>query len=147
MATNRTMMARGLGVFGIVLGIAEMVAPRRIARLAGAEGHERLIRGFGAREIASGLPLLVARQPAPWLWARVAGDLLDGGLLGTGLADPTKRKRAIIATLVVAPVVVLDLLYAIKGSSSQSDGVSDGGKSTQMRNPPPGQRPLADGAV
>lgn len=141
---NRNLVARGLGVFGIFLGLAEVLVPRRVARLAGAEGHEKIVRGFGAREIASGIPLLVARQPAPWLWARVVGDLLDGGLLGAGLADPAKRKRALVATLVVAPVVALDLIYAIKGK----------GKAQEHTLPLEGaavndtdQRPLAQGAI
>ena len=110
-------VARGLGLFGIGLGLAELIAPKSMARLNGLEGQEGVIQAFGAREIASGIPLLRADDPAPWLWVRVAGDALDGGLLGTGLAasDSARRKRALLATLAVAPVVALDLIYALKG--------------------------------
>ena len=110
-------VARGLGLFGIGLGLSELIAPKSMARLSGLEGQEGVIQAFGAREIASGIPLLLADDPVPWLWVRVAGDAFDGGLLGTGLAasDPTRRKRALMATLAVAPVVALDLIYALKG--------------------------------
>lgn len=118
---GRTAVARGLGLVGIGLGIAEMIAPRRVARLSGVDGHESLVRAFGVREIASGMPLLLAREPAPWLWGRVIGDALDAGLLGLGLTrDPARRRRALIATLTVAPVVALDLLYALKGRRARS---------------------------
>ena len=116
---DRKAIARGLGWFGIGLGIAELLAPKRMTRLSGAEGHEGLVRAFGAREIASGIPLLLADEPAPWLWARVIGDALDAGLLGSGIADPARRKRALLATLAVAPVVALDLLYAAKGRQDE----------------------------
>ena len=68
---------------------------------------------YGLREIASGALILAAEDPKAWLWTRVVGDALDGLLLSEGMmADNLNRKRAILATLAVAPVVVLDTLYA-----------------------------------
>ena len=105
MATvDRKVIARGLAWFSIGLDVAELLMPRRMARLSGVEGHEDLVQAFGVREIASGISLLLTDEPAPWLWGRVIGDALDAGLLGTGLASPARRKRALLATLAVAPV-------------------------------------------
>lgn len=69
--------ACGLGFFSIGLGIAELVAPRVIASLAGARVSPSVIRLYGMREIATGVGLLMAWQRGPWLWGRVAGDALD----------------------------------------------------------------------
>ena len=108
-------VARGLGWFGIGLGLAELFAPKAVARATGLQGRERLLQVFGAREIASGVLILAADDPASWLWARVAGDGLDGGVLAAGLAPSNPhRGRTLLATLAVAPVVALDLLYALR---------------------------------
>ena len=42
------------------------------------EGHETLVRAFGAREIVSGIMSLSVDKNAG-LWARVGGDGLDAG--------------------------------------------------------------------
>ncbi len=110
---NSRDMARGLAWFGIGLGLAELLAPRAVARAAGLRGHEGLLQAFGAREIASGAVILAAKDPEAWLWTRVAGDVLDGLLLSAGMkAGNPGRQRAMLATLAVAPVVVLDAVYA-----------------------------------
>jgi len=70
-------LARGLGIFSIAIGVAELIAPRWIAGLAGARVSPTMIRAFGVREIATGVGLLMAAKRAPWLWGRVAGDTLD----------------------------------------------------------------------
>ena len=70
-------LACGLGIFSIAIGVAELVAPRWIARRAGARVSPNMIRAFGVREIATGVGLLMAAKRAPWLWGRVAGDALD----------------------------------------------------------------------
>lgn len=106
-------VARGLAWFGIGLGLTELLAPRVVAHATGLKGHERLLQAFGVREIASGALILVAEEPDAWLWTRVVGDALDGLLLSYGMraANP-ERARALVATLAVGPVVVLDILYA-----------------------------------
>ena len=108
-------VARGLGWFGIGLGLVEVFAPRALGRVVGLERHAGLLRLFGLREIASGVLILAADDPEPWLWARVAGDGFDGALLAAVLSpDNPRRVRTLLATLAVAPVVVLDLIYAPK---------------------------------
>ena len=114
MTDGRT-VARGLGWFGIGIGLLEVFAPRALARATGLQGRETLLQAFGLREIASGVLILAADEPEPWLWARVAGDALDGGVLAAGLAPSNPhRSRTMLATLAVAPVVALDLLYALR---------------------------------
>ena len=112
---DRDAMARGLGWFGIGLGVVEVLAPKSLARAIGLEKHAGLLRAFGLREIAAGVMILTADDPQPWLWARVAGDGMDGALLASGmLASNPQRVRTLLATLAVAPVVVLDFIYALK---------------------------------
>ena len=111
-------VARGLAWFGIGLGLVETLAPGAVARAAGLEDHEGTIRAFGLREIASGAIVLAAREPAKWLWVRVAGDGLDGALLAKGMRPGNPgQMRAVMATLAVAPVVVLDMIYSLRALS------------------------------
>ena len=106
-------IARGLAWFGIGLGAAELLAPRRVAQAAGLEGHETLVALFGAREIAAGAYMLATPHPQDRLWVRVAGDALDGLLLASRLGGSNPHAaRTLAATLAVAPVVLLDLAYA-----------------------------------
>ncbi|HEX4948410.1 MAG TPA: SRPBCC family protein, partial [Blastocatellia bacterium] len=105
-------LARGLGWFSLGLGVAEMVAPRGLARLIGLRGdHSNLFRMLGAREIASGIGLLTQRQPTAGAWSRVAGDAMDLALLGTAFTSPkANRGRLAAATAAVAGVTALDVL-------------------------------------
>lgn len=106
-------IARGLAWFGIGLGVAELLAPRRVAQAAGLEGHEALVALFGAREIAAGVFMLASPHPQDRLWLRVVGDALDGALLASRLGPSNPHAaRALAATLAVAPVVLLDVAYA-----------------------------------
>ena len=106
-------IASGLAWFGIGLGVVELVAPRSVARATGLEGHAKVIRLYGLREITSGAVMLAARDPQAWLWTRVLGDALDGALLASRLgADNPHRERTLLSTLAVAPVVALDVAYA-----------------------------------
>jgi hypothetical protein len=75
-------MSLGLGYFSLALGAAELLASRRIARALDAQGHEGLIKAFGAREIVAGVGLLQAPAHATRVWNRVAGDAMDLSALG-----------------------------------------------------------------
>ena len=55
-------MASGLGWFGIALGLAEVAAPRTLARSLGMIGSERLMSAYGLREVATGIGILCARD-------------------------------------------------------------------------------------
>ena len=106
-------LARGLGMFSIVLGLVEVAAARTLTRTLGMEGNEPLVRLYGLREIVKGVGILASRDPTPWMWGRVAGDGLDMATLLTGLnEDNPKRGNVGIALASVAGVTALDLYCA-----------------------------------
>jgi hypothetical protein len=108
-------VARALGWFSIGLGAAELVAPGALGRFLGTE-RRGLLRGFGLREIAAGLGILVADRVAPFIWGRVAGDVLDLAALGLAIKRG-RRRNALIATGAVAGVTALDILVGQRLSS------------------------------
>jgi hypothetical protein len=82
-------LAGAMGWLGIGLGLAGVLAPRRTARMLGVRDTRSAttaLRVVGLREIATGLGILTRPRPAGWLWARVAGDLMDLALLTPALA-------------------------------------------------------------
>jgi hypothetical protein len=100
--------ARGLGWFSIALGIAEVLMPHTLARNLGLRSAA-LVRLCGLREIATGVGLLMARDPAPWTAARVGGDLLDAATLLPAVGpDNPRRGAAIGAMATVAAVTAVD---------------------------------------
>jgi hypothetical protein len=106
-------LARGLGLFSIALGIAEVAAPRAPARALGMKGQEGLIAGYGVREIATGIGILASKDPTPWVWGRVAGDGLDLATLATALEGNNPKKGNVgIAMAAVAGVTALDVYCA-----------------------------------
>lgn len=105
-------LARALGWFSIGLGLVEVFAPRSITRGLGTEGHEGLVRLYGAREISSGLLTLSLEKDAG-LWSRVAGDGLD--ILGVASAyRPSNPKRGNVglALVMLLGVTLLDIVAA-----------------------------------
>ena len=113
-ASTAQAVAQGLGWFSIGLGLAQILAPRRLAGPLGMRGHEGLIRVYGLREVVTGVGILAQDDPTPWLWARVAGDALDlGTLAATGLdADDRHQRNIELAMAAVAGVTVLDVMCA-----------------------------------
>jgi uncharacterized membrane protein len=122
MNINAEQLAHGLGWFSIGLGLAEVLAPRGVARVAGIKGNTALIRLFGLREIASGIAIfLQGKKPAAAVWSRVAGDALDLAALGKAFASPDSNKgRLAFATANVLTVTALDVLCAQQLSSNNS---------------------------
>lgn len=105
-------LARALGWFSLGLGLAELFAPRRIARTLGMKGKEPLIRAYGAREIASGM-LSLSPDKQAGLWSRVAGDGLDVATLLGGLGrNNRKRNNVAFVLLMVLGLTVLDIVGA-----------------------------------
>ena len=115
--------ASALAWFSVGLGVTQLLAPDALAKLIGARKRGRtraLMRALGARELMVGLGLLRARRPsaarrtAPWLWSRVAGDIVDLGLLARLARAPRRSRgssgRVLNALLAVAGVTVLDVL-------------------------------------
>jgi len=105
-------LARTLGWFSIGLGLTELLAPRALANALGMHGRERLIRGYGAREVASGIMSLSVDKKTG-LWSRVAGDGLDIATLMTAMRpDNPKRNNVGVAIAMVLGVTLLDVLGA-----------------------------------
>lgn len=106
-------LARGLGWFSLALGAVELFGARGVARWLGMERHETLIRAYGAREVATGIGILTQKDPAPWIWGRVAGDTLDLATLGAGMPENGRaRGRVALAAGAVAGVTMLDIACA-----------------------------------
>jgi uncharacterized membrane protein len=112
--TQEEMWAYGLGLFGIGLGLAELMAPRRLARMIGAPPrHDGLVRAMGFREIASGIGILTQRAPAMAVWSRVAGDAMDLACLSAAfMSNRSNRGRVALATAAVAGATLLDVITA-----------------------------------
>src|SRR5688572_15371220 len=109
---NSKLLAQSLGWFSIGLGLAELIAPRRIEKCVGAPGNYKILTPMlGVREITAGLGILTQDKPKEWLWSRVIGDVMDLALLGAAFASKkSDPKRLAIATTMVAGVTALDIL-------------------------------------
>lgn len=111
--------ARGLGALSLGLGLAELLAPRPVARLVGLRDDRAtttILRILGIREIASGIGLLARPSSGP-LWSRVVGDAVDAALLTRALVSGRSRPhlgRALAATAAVLGVAALDGLTAAR---------------------------------
>jgi uncharacterized membrane protein len=109
-------LADGLALAGIGLGLAELLAPRSVARLVGVRDRRSVRRTMilmGLRELVCGLGLMAARRRGPWLWARVGGDLVDLAVLrgwkGSWRNDGLRLTGSMAA---VAGIGVLDAITA-----------------------------------
>jgi uncharacterized membrane protein len=113
-AANGEGLARFLGWFSIGLGLAEVVAPERMANLVGIRDDDRnvnVLRAFGVREIANGVGLLARPQSAALAWGRVAGDALDLAFLASRRNERGADQRRLMgAAAAVAGVAALDVL-------------------------------------
>ena len=106
-------VARGLGVFSIALGALELLAPRGLARWLGMRADPHIVQAYGAREVATGVAILGrSRDPAPFVWARVAGDALDLVTLAAAMGGSRFRGRLGLAIAAVLGVTVIDALCA-----------------------------------
>jgi uncharacterized membrane protein len=111
---NEEKIARGLGWLSLGLGLAGIVAPRRLAKLIGLRGdHNVLFRMLGAREITSGVGILSGRRPSSnWMWSRVGGDAIDLALLGAAFRQMRpKRNKLAMTTAAVAGVTALGAAF------------------------------------
>jgi hypothetical protein len=93
------------------LGLAELTATRDVAQAVHLEHQPGLLRAFGVRETATGVGILSRKNPGPWIWARVAGDVMDLVTVGSSLvARKGRRGRTALALAAVAGVTTLDVI-------------------------------------
>ena len=118
--------AKGLGIFSIALGLAEVLAPAQLGDLIGLNDKYRpYLPLLGAREIAHGIGIMRSEKPSTAVWTRVGGDAIDLAFLGAAMADSqTNNRRLGMAAAAVAGVTLLDVLCAQKLSKpwSEADG-------------------------
>jgi uncharacterized membrane protein len=143
--------ARGLGWFSLGLGVAQLLAPRRVARLIGIRDDERtchIVQTIGVREISSGAAILTNTESAGPVWMRVVGDVMDLGLLGWAMqSEDTERDRVVAATAAVAGITLIDALSAVQlGKANGGGNGSLALDRTGRREPQPGLIRMA-GAV
>lgn len=104
--------AKALGWLSIGLGAAELGGAGPMMGLMGGR-RTGITRLYGLREIVTGIGLLIAADPTPWVWARVGGDALDLGSLASqprpGVARAGNRA---LALLVVAGLGAVDIVCA-----------------------------------
>ena len=116
-------LSQGLGWFSVGLGMVELLAPGTITRPLGLERHGGLARLYGVRAIGTGVGILTARDPAPWIWGRVGGDALDLATLSAGLGERHARKGSVLLALAaLAGVTAVDLMCAGQLSHEGADG-------------------------
>jgi len=129
-------LAQGLAWFSIALGAVELLAPRSVTRSLGMHGQETLVRAYGLREITKGVGILTAKDPTPWVWARVAGDALDLGTLTSAYRDENPQRENVgMALLNVAGVTALDVYCAqLLSSRQRSQGRASGRRRRAMRD-------------
>src|SRR3977135_766776 len=103
-------IAKTLGYFAMSLGATELLAPCALCRVIVLNGLEPVVRAYGAREVATGVAILASHDPAPWIWARVAGDMADIATVATGFQqDNAKRAKNVLALAALAAVTAIDV--------------------------------------
>lgn len=105
--------SQALGWFSLALGAAELLAPKKIATALSSEGHEGLIRSFGAREAVAGAGLLTDQGHGLRVWTRVAGDAMDLTALHFARRRAPDNKLIWGAIAAVAAVTLLDVCTAV----------------------------------
>jgi uncharacterized membrane protein len=136
-STSAKRLAKGLGWFSIGLGLAELLAPRAIANIAGVSNkHTGLIRLYGLREISSGITIFAQQKPTEGVWSRVVGDAIDLTTLGIAATNPeAKMGRVAFATANVLAVTALDVVCAMQLTKGTNQGIH--AKGTCIINLPP----------
>lgn len=104
-------IATGLGIFSIVLGLAEVLAPSKLGAMIGInDGRRALLPALGIREIASGIGILASTKPTAAVWSRVGGDAIDLAYLGSAfMSRGSNKTRLLGATAAVLGVTALDV--------------------------------------
>jgi uncharacterized membrane protein len=118
-------LVKGLGAASLGLGLAELVAPDKVAALAGLDDSSPVrpvIRVLGVRECGHAAALLFG--PSKLVWTRVVGDILDLTLLAAGVATRGRgrRRRGMLAAVALAGIGGADLYAALRTTGNGSSG-------------------------
>lgn len=128
-------LAVGLGWFSIGLGLAELLAPRSVARAIGMpDASDGVLQTFGARKLANGVAILSQPDNPTWLWSRVGGDGIDLAYLTSGFQDDRVDTGKLgFAMAAVLGVTALDAICAQQLSGDDADFRSDHAASGVVR--------------
>lgn len=107
--------ATSRGWVSIGKGIAQLAAPRSVARVFGIRDTRATriaIRVLGAHELVAGVGLASGRRKDLWMHARVTADFLDVALLSLSYLSPSARRGSRVPTslLTIAGVTALDII-------------------------------------
>ena len=119
--------AQCIGWTSIAVGLTEILAPKHLEKTMGVGNGQvtGVLRVLGVREIMHGVDILAHKDPAPGVWSRVFGDLLDGVLLGAA-ATRTKKPGGLAAVFAaVIPLVLADMIFAPRLSRDKAEGRID----------------------
>jgi uncharacterized membrane protein len=124
--------AIGLGWFSVGLGLAELLAPRSVARAIGMpDASGAVLQTLGAGKIANGVAILAQPDNRAWLWSRVGGGGIDLAYFSSGLQDDRVDTGTLgIAMAAVLGVAALDAICAQQLSgvpAGERDHVGDDG--------------------
>jgi uncharacterized membrane protein len=125
MADSPSALVKCLGGASLALGLTEVVAPGKVAALAGVEDSglvQPVIRVLGLRECGHAAALLFG--PSKLVWTRVAGDVLDLTLLAAGVATRGRgrRGRAMLSAVALVGIGGADLYAALRATGNGSSG-------------------------
>lgn len=142
-------LATFLGWFSVGLGLAEALAPRAVARLAGLRPTSRsnvVLRMAGLREIGHGVGILANPKSKEWVGSRIVGDVMDLALLGVAIAKAERKDRAVLSTLAVLGVSTLDVLCfeQLTESRRSPDGEIGGAMSVPVHKSITVERPVEE---
>jgi len=118
-------ISKGLGLYSLGMGLAELAAPNMLAKAIGIAPSVRTrltMRLFGARELAHGIGILAKpTQPIP-MWSRVVGDVIDLAFLAWAFRSKrTNTERLVGAMVAVLGVTVLDTVTSAKLQKEQPE--------------------------
>lgn len=111
-----TQAARGLGWASLLIGLTEILAPKKLERTMGIGNGQNtgILRALGVREIMHGVDILSHDDPTPGVWARVAGDALDTVLLGVAATKTKSPKSFWTLAAMVMGIGMLDMIFATR---------------------------------
>ena len=115
----------GAGMVILGLGIAQLLAPRRVSRSTGIHAHPGVVRASGALSLASAANILNRGKPAPLGLARLACVALELTLLGRSASHAASRGRSRRLALTgagIAAAAMLDMSAALKQGARQTMG-------------------------
>ena len=125
---EKNVLVQSLGWFSVGLGVAELFAPRTIARLIGVdeEDYQGLLRAYGLRELIAGAAILSRPRPTYWMWNRVLGDAIDLATLARARRSAHDTGRLATAAVAVLAVTALDIACSVDYARDKTPSLDQG---------------------